>query len=72
MELYENEEEYLTTTAGWYKPVDYLLKNSKSHTFTRHKDYHTYQKVVVYTFDLDPKKETIYRLKYGHITSSSI
>lgn len=72
MEFFEDEIEYINASTVWADNIKYLLKNATSVEFTSYKDHSTFSKIVRYTFNIDERKATIYRLTYGHITSSSI
>lgn len=45
--------------------LDYLCKNCAGMKIREIYDTVPYQIIVTYEFDLDPKKETYYRIKYG-------
>ena len=45
--------------------LTYLLENATNVTSVKHFKADTYQYIVDFQFELDPKKETYYRIKYG-------
>ena len=45
--------------------LTYLLENTTQVTSVKHFKADTYQYIVDFQFELDPIKETYYRLKYG-------
>jgi hypothetical protein len=45
--------------------LTYLLENAIKITSVKHFKANTYEYVVDFQFELDPKKETYYRIKYG-------
>lgn len=46
--------------------LDYLYNNCTGMKIREIYDPKPYQTIVTYEFDLDPKKETYYRMKYGN------
>jgi hypothetical protein len=46
--------------------LTYLLENATNVTSVKHFKADTYQYIVDFQFELDPKKETYYRIKYGN------
>ena len=45
--------------------LTYLLENAIKVTSVKYHKAQTYEYVVEFQFELDPKKETYYRIKYG-------
>jgi hypothetical protein len=45
--------------------LTYLLENAIKITSVKHFNADRYEYVVDFQFELDPKKETYYRIKYG-------
>ena len=45
--------------------LTYLLENATKVTSVKHFKADTYEYVVDFQFELEPKKETYYRIKYG-------
>ncbi len=70
VEVYEVENANPLSTwiqRNWDMPwLNYLLKNNQGIETDKFYDAPTHSYTVTFKFIMDPKKETYYRIKYGH------
>jgi len=66
IEPYEDVYAHLRQWAGTMPWLQYLCNNCTDMKIRKEYDPGPYQSIVTYEFELPPKKETFYRMKYGN------